>query len=290
MHVSEIETKHVADVLLQEADIRRGKAVTGKGQLWYTKQETAARLRDRMFRVLAWAEARSYRSPPNPARWDGGLGDLLGGVPKRRKKHHDAIDYRRIGSFVAKLREVEGIGALALEFNLLTATRANETLQAKWDEIDLGSDDGPTWTIPGERIKTRRPLRVPLSTRAVEILETVRPLKDESGLVFPSPVKDGEPLTSAALLALVKEVSGDATKTTHGTVRSGFTDWAEETTNFPTGVVRAALAHVVGDKTQQAYQRGDLFTKRRKLMQAWADYCNKKESGKVLPLKRNKAA
>jgi integrase len=248
--------------------------------IWKDKPETASRVRGRVEAVLDWAGARGFRVGENPARWRGHLDKLL---PKRSKvrrvKHHAALPYLDIAAFVAKLREQPGIAARALDFAIITATRTQEVIGAQWDEFDLARE---TWTIPAGRMKAQREHRVPLPDQAVKIIEEMRKAK-QSDYVFPG-AHDDEPLSNAAMLALLKRRMGRADLTVHG-FRSTFRDWTAEQSNFPREVAEAALAHVLSDKTEAAYQRGDLFEKRRKLMQAWADYVNHtRAEGKVRQL------
>ena len=249
--------------------------------IWSTKPETASRLRGRIERILDWAKTRGFRTGENPARWRGHLDHLLPPRSKVRKvKHHAALPFGEIGQFMVELREREGVAARALEFTILTAARTGEVLGATWDEIDLRTH---TWTIPSDRMKGSREHRVPLSTDAIRLLEHMRTLKSTE-LVFPGH-RNGKPLSIMALLMMLRRM-GRSDLTTHG-FRSSFRTWAAERTHFPREVVEAALAHVIGDKTEAAYQRGDLFEKRRRLMAEWARYCTSpmREAGTVVQLK-----
>ena len=237
--------------------------------LWQAKPETASRLRGRIERVLDAAKAKGHRSGENPARWRGHLDHLL---PKRQKLtrgHHEAMPYPDLPEFTEQLRAREGVASLALEFLILTAARSGEVRGARWSEFDLKAK---VWTVPAARMKAAREHRVPLSARAVEILEAVRPLvtadKPDKAHVFPGP-SAGKPLSENAFGALLKRMKVEATA--HG-FRSSFRDWAGEVSTFPREVAEAALAHVVGDATERAYRRGDALEKRRKLMDAWAGY------------------
>jgi integrase len=235
--------------------------------IWKTKTETASRLRGRIEAVLNWAKTRGYRSGENPATWKGHLENLL---PKRSKvrkvKHHPALPYGEIGLFMAALRAQEGIAARALEFAILTAARSGEVRDARHVEAD---SDALTWTISGERMKGGREHRVPLSAPAQAIVIEMR--KHAMGeLMFPGN-KARRPLHEGAMLEVLDHI-GYANLTVHG-FRSTFRDWAAELTNFPSEVIEMALAHAVGDKVEAAYRRGDLFEKRRRLMEAWAAYC-----------------
>jgi integrase len=247
--------------------------------IWHTKTETATRLRQRIEAVLDWATAREHRQGDNPARWRGHLDKLLPPRAKvQRVLHHAALPYVEVGGFVAKLREQEGMAAAALEFLILTATRTGEVIGATWDEIDLGA---AVWTIPPDRMKAGKEHRVPLAKPALAIL---KPLKkaDLGPFVFPGG-KPGKPLSNMALLALLERMDR-SDLTVHG-FRSTFRDWAAERTNFPREVAEQALAHSLRDKVEAAYRRGDLFEKRRLLMDSWAKFCDESApEGKVLPI------
>jgi integrase len=246
--------------------------------IWPEKTETASRLRGRIEKVLDWAKVRGYRDGENPARWRGHLDKLL---PKRRDvqkvEHFAALPYAEIGTFMQEVCDQEGNAALALQFVILTACRTSEAINARWDEIDL---DAKVWTIPGSRMKSKREHRVPLTDAAIRILKTMHK-RAEGQYVFAGGRPD-KPLSSMALLALLKRMGRDDL-TTHG-FRSTFRDWAAEMTNFPREVAEMALAHVVTDQTEAAYRRGGLFEKRRKLMQAWAEFCRRTSGAKVTPI------
>jgi integrase len=232
--------------------------------LWYRAPETASRLRGRIEMILDWATVAGFRTGDNPARWRGHLEHLL---PSRRKlqkvEHHTAIPYREMPDLMAKLRAEVGGVARALEFIILTATRVGEVTGACWDEINLGER---VWTIPGNRMKAGVEHRVPLSPRAIEILNTMH----TSGPVFPA--LRGGVMSSNRPRALLQRLSS-AGATVHG-LRSSFRDWAGEQTSFPREVCEQALAHMVGNAVENAYRRGDLLEKRRQLMDAWAEFCS----------------
>ncbi|MDI1309395.1 MAG: tyrosine-type recombinase/integrase [Methylotenera sp.] len=235
--------------------------------IWLTKTETASRLRGRIESVLDWATTSQYRTGENPARWRGHLDNLLPNRSKVQKvKHHAALSIDEINPFIASLRSQIGHAALALELCILTATRTGEVIGAKWSEIDLKS---ATWTIPAERMKMRKEHAIPLSTRALEILKSQAKTRN-SDYIF-SGRKIDKPLSNMAMLELLKRMKRDDL-TVHG-FRSTFRDWASERTNFDSSVCEMALAHTIGSDAELAYRRGDLFLKRTKLMQAWADYC-----------------
>jgi integrase len=253
--------------------------------IWAKKPETASRVRGRVESILDWSKARGFRSGENPARWRGHLDHLLPVRSKVRKvKHHAALPFDEAAQFMMALREREGIAARALEFAILTAARTGEVLGATWDEVDLRTR---TWTIPSHRMKGEREHRVPLSDDATKLLERMQTLKSNE-LIFPGH-RNGRPLSNMALLMMLRRM-GRSDLTTHG-FRSSFRTWAAERTGFPREVVEAALAHVIGDKTEAAYQRGDLFDKRRRLMAEWAKYCASQVSaeGSVVSLRTGEA-
>jgi integrase len=248
--------------------------------LWKTKTETAKRLRGRIERVLSWAKGRSLRSGENPARWQGHLDEMLAKPSKvSRVRHHPALPYSEIGTFMAELRRRVSLSAQALEFTILTGVRTSETIGALWSEIDL---DAKTWIIPAERMKMGREHRVPLSDRAVAILR---------GLT-----RHGDRVFKLSNMGMLQQVRGLRTGLTVHGFRSTFRDWAAERTNFPNHVTEQALAHAIGDRVEAAYRRGDLFDKRRKLMDAWATYCAKPPeapvgaAGNVTPMRRKAEA
>jgi integrase len=242
--------------------------------IWTTKPETAGRVRGRIEVILDWAKVRGYRAGENPARWRGHLDKLLPARGKvRRVEHHAALPYAELPGFLAALREQEGIAASALEFTILTAARTGETIGARWNELDLLAK---TWTVPAARMKAHREHRVPLSARALAILEEMQAHRSaDDGFVFPGG-KPGKPLSNMAFLMLLRRMDR-ADLTAHG-FRSSFRDWVAERTNFPPEVAEMALAHTVSDKTVAAYNRSDLFERRRRLMHEWATFCTTRPS------------
>ena len=224
--------------------------------LWTSRTETAKRLRGRIERVLSWAKGRGLRDGENPARWSGHLDEMLASPSKiAAVRHHPALPYAEIPQFMAELRERDSLSALALEFTILTAARTSEVIGGmEWAEIDL---DAKVWTIPAERMKAGKEHRVPLSKRASKILQS---LDHRSKRLFP--------LSNMAMLQLLRGMRPNLT--VHG-FRSCLMDWAHETTNFPKVVIDMALAHKVSDAVEAAYRRGDLFTKRAKLMAQWSE-------------------
>jgi integrase len=247
--------------------------------IWYETPETASRVRGRIERVLAWATVAGYRSGDNPARWTGHLKELL---PAKAKVsavvHHDAVPYAEMPAFMGGLRTKHGTSARALEFTIITAVRTGEAIGATWSEIDLGTK---VWTIPPERMKAGREHRIPLSDRAIAVLET---LPREGEYVFAG-ARESKPLSNMAMLELVRGMRGKGA-TVHG-FRSTFRDWAAETTAYPHEMCEIALAHAVGNKVEAAYRRGDMMEKRRRLMADWAAYCEQvpAQRGKVCPIR-----
>jgi integrase len=248
--------------------------------IWTTKPETAARVRGRIEAVLDWAKVRGFRESDNPARWRGHLSNLL---PQRSKlravKHFAALPYAEIAPFMSELRSRAGALAAALEFLILTAARTSEVINARWGEIDWSAR---MWTIPASRMKSGREHRVPLSADALAVLDR---MKTAGGEFIFGGSEPGRKLGTMALLGLLRRM-GRSDITAHG-FRSTFRDWAAERTNFPSEVAEMALAHAVGSKVEAAYRRGDLFDKRRRLMEAWAEYCAKApaEKGSVVVLR-----
>jgi integrase len=230
------------------------------------KPETASRLRGRIEAILDWAKARGLRTGENPARWRGHLDHLLPARSKvRQVKHHAALPYAEIAVFLRELRRQKGIAARALEFAIMTAARTGEVLFARWDEIDLSAR---IWTIPPSRMKANREHRVPLNEVAVSILTRMQSIR-RNEYVFPGDRR--AVLSNMALLMVLRRMRRPDI-TAHG-FRASFKTWATERTDFAREVVEAALAHVVGNKVEAAYQRGDVFDKRRQLMDAWARFC-----------------
>ena len=248
---------------LPVADISTAHVLKILEPIWRDKPETASRVRGRIETILDAAKARGYREGENPARWRGHIAQILPARSRLTRGHHKAMPYEAIPAFVGQIRAREAMAALALEFVILTATRTSEVLRATWAEVDL---DKAIWTIPATRMKAGKEHRVPLSPRAVEILETVKPLGSE--WLFPS--DKGGRLSGMAMSMLLRRMKVDAT--VHG-YRSGFRDWAAECTAYAHEVCEMALAHVIGNKSEAAYRRRDMFEKRRRLMEAWATYC-----------------
>jgi integrase len=257
---------------LPVASIDVGLVMKAIEPIWTMKAETASRLRGRIEAVLDWAKTRGYRAGENPARWKGHLENLL---PKKAKVapvvHHAALAYAKITTFVAGLRQQESVAARVLEFAILTATRSGKARAVRWDEIDLKAS---LWTIPGARTKAGKEHRVPLSDAAMAIVEAMAAIKS-CDFVFAG-MKPNTCVAERTIPALLERM-GRRDLTAHG-FRSTFSDWAAEQTSFPSEVREMALAHTVGNKVEAAYRRGDLFDKRRQIMDAWARFVNGTEA------------
>jgi integrase len=264
------------------------QAVLGALQpIWLEKPETALRLRGRIEAVLDAARAHGHiaRNEANPARWRGHLDHVLSKPKTLSRGHHAALPFDQMPTFMADLRTREGVGARALEVAILCAARSGEARETQWREIDV---DKRVWTVPATRMKASREHRVPLSDRALEILANVRPLTcgEVDALIFPG--QRGKPLSDMSLTAVLRRIGrGDLTALGF---RSSFRDWCGEETSFPREIAEAALAHVVGDKAEQAYRRGDALEKRRALMSAWAAWCEPSDGSNVVPLTKKRGA
>ena len=234
-------------------------------EIWLTKPETARRVRQRIGTVLDWAYASGYRETEAPMR------AITKGLPRQPKKegHFAAMPYAKVPTFLPRLRERESFSRLALEFAIFTASRSGEVRGATWEEIDL---DAKLWTIPKDRMKANREHVVPLTAPAIRIIERCAQLRiRDCPLVFPG-ARGNKALSDMTLTKLLKEMKEPYTA--HG-FRSAFRDWASEETDHPGDVAEAALAHMVKDKTEAAYRRGNLLEKRRTLMDDWAKWCGK---------------
>jgi integrase len=258
---------------LPVAAIDRPAVLRVLAPIWDEKTETASRVRGRIESVLGWAEQHGYREGANPATWKGALEHALPAKRKvRRVVHLAALPYPELPAFITELRQQEGVAARALEFAILTAARTEEVVGAPWDELDL---DERLWTVPAERMKGGKTHRVPLSEPALAILNALAE-KRRGERVFR--------IGGREMLALLNRLRPGLT--VHG-MRSSFRSWASERTGFPSEVAEMALAHTVGSAVERAYQRGDLFEKRRGLAEAWAQFCaGSGAKGRVVQLQR----
>jgi integrase len=245
--------------------------------LWTEKPNVGRRLRERMEAVLEFAKVRGLRNGENPARWKGHLEHSLAATA-RRTRHHAALHYAELPAFMLELWALPGIAARALEFTVLTAAHTGEARFARWSEFDLNAG---VWTVPGDRMKTGKDHRVPLSGRALAILRELP--RDGSDAAFPGRSAGGF-LNQDAMADVLAKLRPDVT--VHG-CRSSFRDWAAETTTYPNHVLEMALAHAISNGVEAAYRRGDLFEKRRRLMAEWAAFCASPvvRGGEVVPLR-----
>ncbi len=271
------------------ADVETAHVLTVLEPIWRIKPETAARVRGRIEAVLDYARALNWRRAENPARWKGHLSNTL---PARGKvapvEHHAALPWADVGEFLAALRMQAGIGARALEFAILTAARSGEVLGARWGEVDMLAK---VWTVPAARMKAGREHRVPLAAPALAVLSAMAKLRTVGSPdvhVFPG-ARPGRPLSIMAMAMVLRRMErGDLT--VHG-FRSTFRDWCAETTSYPAEVAEAALAHALADKVEAAYRRGDLFDKRRRLMDEWAAFCARPAAtGEVVAIRQGAVA
>lgn len=265
-------------------DVNKGDVLAVIQPIWTTKNETAVRVRSRIELVLAYAVQHEYRPEgPNPARWRGNLDMALPKASKvNNREHFEALPIDDMHAFMQRLRGAAGMGARALEFSIYTVSRSGAVRAATWDEVDL---DAKVWLCPGEKMKSGRPHRVPLSDRAVNLLQAL-PRFEGVPLVFPG--ASGKPMSDMSLTAVMRRMGLSAVP--HG-FRSTFSDWCAERTATPPEVREMALAHAVGDKTEEAYRRGDLFDKRRTLMAMWAAFIDTPPAaGNVIDISKIRAA
>jgi integrase len=258
---------HASPVIgtLPVADIALPQIMKILEPIWREKTETATRIRGRVESIIDWATVRGFRTGDNPARWRGHLDHLLPKPSKVAKvEHHAAVAFDQLQEFFERLRQQDGTGARALSFLILTGARSGEVRGATRGEIDF---EAGVWTVPGERMKAGREHRVPLSSAALELIAASKAVSDQA-LLFPAP--RGGQLSDMTLSAVMRRMKVQAVP--HG-FRSTFRDWCAECTDFPREVAEMALAHAISDKVEAAYRRGDLFDKRRQLMERWAIFC-----------------
>ena len=254
--------------------------------IWQTIPETASRVRGRIENVLDAAKVQGFRTGENPAAWRGHLKLILPARQKLTRGHHAAMPIDDLPEFMASLRSRPAVAARCLEFAILTAARSGEALGARWDEIDL---QATVWRIPGydaetgRRMKAGREHRVPLSARAIEILREVEPMRDGDH-VFPGH-RAKHPLSDMSMLMLLRRMGHRAGLVTNHGFRSTFRDWCGNRTSYPRELAEHAIAHVIGDKAEQAYRRDDALERRRPMMEAWAAFCEPGASGNVVPLR-----
>jgi integrase len=233
--------------------------------IWQTKPEQASRVRARIENVLDAARVQRLCSGDNAARWKGNLDKLLPPPRKLSKGHHLAMAYRDVPAFVARLREGGSVSSLALEYLILTAARTREIIGAQWSEINFVSG---VWTVPAARMKAGKEHCVPLSPRAVKVVEKAAEIRN-GPFVFPGQ-RINKPLSNMALEMILRRMKV-AGATVHG-FRSSFRDWSGEETSFPREICEQALAHSIGSSAEQAYRRLTALEKRRELMNAWGAF------------------
>lgn len=256
LNVQDIGRAHVLAVLEQHV----GK----EGKFWECRTETAERVRGRIEKVLDWAKGRGHRTGDNPATWKGNLDAVLPKAKRIKKvEHHPAVSLDEMAGFFSDLQQREGTAARALEFVILTAARSGEVRGMTWSEVDMNSG---AWVVPAERMKAGKEHRVPLSSLAVSLLERM-PRHEGNDLVFPSP--RGGLMSDMSLTAVMRRM--DREEVPHG-FRSTFRDWAGELTHYPRDMAEMALAHAIASATEASYRRGDMFEKRREMMEDWADF------------------
>ncbi len=238
--------------------------------IWKAKPETATRVRGRMETVLDYAKQRDWRTGENPATWKGNLQHVLAHRSKvARVEHHAAVAWQRLPAVLERLAASNSTSALAVRFMTLTVARSGEARGARWEEVDL---PGKVWTVPANRMKAGRDHRVPLSPAALAVLSIAEERRSGTELLFPGG-RPGKPLSDVAVSKALHLAAGTSMVTVHG-LRSTFRDWVADATNHQPDVAEAALAHALGDAVRLAYQRGDLFEKRRTLMEDWGIFAS----------------
>jgi integrase len=267
----------IRDMPINEID--RQAVLTVLQPIWLTTQEPARRMRGRGEEIWDYAKVHGWVTGENPFRWKGNLEHILPRRQKVEQQHFAAMDYRALPAFVAYLRKEETPARLVLEFLILTAARSTEVREARWWEIDF---EAKIWTVPADRMKAGLTHRIPLSSRAVEILKIMNARRiDGIGYVFPS-TRPGRPISYRPLYALLP-----APATLHG-LRSTFRDWCGEETSFPREIAEGALAHATGNAVEAAYRRGGALEKRRVLMEAWASFCGGLSVGNVVLISKQR--
>jgi integrase len=256
LNVEDVGRAHVLLILEQP--------VGDEGKFWESRTETADRVRGRIEKILDWAKGRGHRTGDNPAAWKGNLDAVLPKAKRIKKvEHHPAVSLKQMPAFFAELKKREGNAARALELVILTAARSGEVRGMTWSEIDINNN---SWIVPANRMKANKEHRVPLSSMAVELLESL-PRHEGSDLVFPSP--RGGLMSDMSLTAVMRRM--ERKEVPHG-FRSTFRDWAAELTHYPRDMAEMALAHSLGNAVEAAYRRGDMLEKRRQMMEDWASF------------------
>lgn len=247
--VREIDTPHVLALLRP---------------IFERTHETGKRVQERIAKVLQAATVEKYRVGPNPADWLGNLKSALPTRPESDVKNHEAIPFAQMPAFMVRLRERDSLSALALQWTIGTVARTSETIGARWTEIDF---EERLWTVPADRMKKNREHRVPLTDSMMDLLAKLKAISGAGEFMF---ALDDKPLSNMAMAELLKGMRGKG-PTVHG-MRSSFSDWGNETTDFDPMVIDFCLAHINSDKTERAYRRGDALAKRRTVLTAWDSY------------------
>ncbi len=247
--------------------------------IWNTRTDTARKLKQRIRLIIKWARAKGYFQGDDPVE----LAEQALPRKKRSNNHHKSLSYKDVPDLIVKIKEskISLPTQLAIQFTILSACRTSEVLRASWDEIDM---QNLIWTIPAKRMKTGKIHEVPISSGMKDILKDAKDKIGSPDYIFSSDQSGKELSNNTLLLAVQKRLGVDTT--IHG-MRSSFKDWASETTNFANEVSEMALAHVIPNKTEAAYRRGNLMDKRRHLMQMWSDFINNNQS-KVIHAFRQK--
>jgi integrase len=272
-----IGPKHVRDITVGDV-----LAVIEKD--WSRINDSMKKVRNRIELILAWAAARGYRPRENPAAWRGNLDAALPKPPSaNNREHHPALPFGQINEFILKLRQREGIGPKCLELLIFTCVRSANAREMKWSEIDQAT---ATWTIQGSNMKGKQTHRVPLPDCVMDLINSM-PRYEGNDYVFQG--RSSNAMSDATMNMLIKRMhkseisegnkgyldpnTSNRIAVVHG-FRSTFADWAAECTSYAPELREMALAHSLGNKTQAAYQRGDLFARRRSMMNDWANYIN----------------
>ena len=277
--------KYCAPIRLKPVDeIETADILAILTPLWKRAPETASRLRGRIEAVMNAAKVQGYRTGENPAAWRGHLAHIL---PKREKislrRHHAAMAYEEIPALIARLSQEKTMAARALEIAILTASRTGEVLGAKWAEINMQTK---VWERPAHRMKAGILHRVPLSESVVQHLERLKAARVDD-FVFPGK-KAKRPLANNSMLVLLRAIGIEPEKATVHGFRSTFRDWCGNETHFPREIAEASIAHTI-QGVEAAYRRSDALEKRRALMQAWAQYCEPKDTNNVLKFQKSSA-
>jgi integrase len=279
--VCNIDTQLVVRVLRHPMTVKEDCEET-KVPFWNARPETAGRVRGRIESILEWARVNGHRDGDNPARWNNQLEHRLPSIAKLKTvEHFPAMPWAELPAFMQDLRKENCVGALALEFTILTAARTDQTLGARWSEIDM---DKALWTIPAERMKWRAQHRVPLTPRAMDVLEAIRELKGRGPFVFPG--QNGIDRSNKAIMmdTVRRRMKRDGFDI-HG-FRSSFLTWVQDTRKHDVDLADKALAHKEKDKVKAAYARSDMVEQRRGLMAAWADWCTSEPTGNIVGFHR----